>query len=193
MASDIMPSGNPGGGGAQPALNREWVYMSAWVVSLCQNGALSYFKRYIATLYNLCSPLLVMVSVCACRLSGECVFQVEDHITVDQFSELMTAFQRHGHHHHSQGTVAMTTDNFRALLSHTLHRPEGDERISLLCNKVSCLWVSKIHGLSFPHSLPFSHSPPFFFIGVLFNASISLQYSITSSVMSCVSFQTANW
>ncbi len=83
-----------------------------------------------------------------CRFLGEsAVFQVEDQITVEQFSDLMTAFHSHGRHRHSQGTVAMSTEEFRALLSATLERPEEDERLSLFCNKASGAIVIIIYEL----------------------------------------------
>ena len=62
--------------------------------------------------------------------------RLEDHITVDQFSQLMDTFHSQGKHRKSQGTIKLTTESFRTALSHTLNKPVGDERITLLCNKV---------------------------------------------------------
>ena len=63
--------------------------------------------------------------------------QLEDHITLEQFSQLMETFHKRGKHRKSQGTTTMPTVEFRHTLSDVLHRPEHDEKITLLCNKVT--------------------------------------------------------
>ena len=70
------------------------------------------------------------------RLSSSGSSQLEDVITVDQFSQLVKLFQRHGEWQRSTGTTQLATPVFRRILAKLLGHSEDDEKIIMLCNKV---------------------------------------------------------
>lgn len=68
--------------------------------------------------------------------------QLEDTITVEQFSQLIAAFQEYGEWQKSTGTTQLTTEIFRHVLAQLLSYSADDERITKLCNKVRMLCSS---------------------------------------------------
>ena len=70
------------------------------------------------------------------RLSSSGSSQLEDVITVDQFSQLVKLFQRHGEWQRSTGTTQLATPVFQQILAKLLGHSEDDEKIVMLCNKV---------------------------------------------------------
>jgi hypothetical protein len=70
------------------------------------------------------------------RLSSGESWKLEDAITVEQFSQLVKYFQRHGEWRRSMGTTQLATPIFRQILAKLLGHSEDDEKIVMLCNKV---------------------------------------------------------
>lgn len=62
--------------------------------------------------------------------------RLEDHITVDQFSQLMQTFYPHGWKGPVPKMAKLTKQSFKVAFSKVLDIPDEDERLELLCNKV---------------------------------------------------------
>ena len=80
------------------------------------------------------------------KLSTTTVAQLEDTITVEQFSQLVKMFQERGERRRSAGTTQLTTADFRQVLAQLLGYSEDDDKIIMLCNKVckECCMVYKV-------------------------------------------------
>ena len=80
------------------------------------------------------------------KLSTTTVAQLEDTITVEQFSQLVKMFQERGERRRSAGTTQLTTADFRQVLAQLLGYSEDDDKIIMLCNKVckECYMVCKV-------------------------------------------------
>ena len=70
------------------------------------------------------------------RLSSSGSLQLEDAITMEQFSQLVKLFQQHGEWRRSTGTTQLATADFRQILAKLLGHSEDDKKIIMLCNKV---------------------------------------------------------
>ena len=79
------------------------------------------------------------------RLSSGGSWQLEDAITVEQFSQLVKYFQRYGEWQRSMGTTQLATSVFRQIFAKLLGQSEDDEKIVMLCNKVGISPNSNYH------------------------------------------------